>query len=303
MPELIEVAREVRQYSNKPFLVINTFGSALNTGIAEDLLDHGIPVINGVENAVKAVANILKFRDEQHRVEGEVSGTDADPASVSYWRNRLCSGEPLSEAEGLSLLSDFGIPAALAEQTDSLTATLAAAERVGYPLVLKTAEPGIHHKSDVGGVKLNLQSKMDLEFAYQDLATRLGPNVTVEPMAAEGIELALGIVNDPQFGPLVMIGSGGIYIEVLKDRCFSLAPFDQTEARWMIDQLKIRPLLDGVRGQPAMDLSGLADTLHRFSQMADALSDVIAELDVNPLIVTPTGCIAVDALVLGKTAG
>lgn len=302
MPELIEVAKETRRHCNKPFMVINTFGSALNTAIAEDLLDHGIPLINGVENAVKAVANILHFRDQQYRTTDRVQRLNPEAAEVERWRARLGSGEPLSEAEGLSLLADFGIPAALAEETDSLTDTLLAADRAGFPVVLKTAEPGIHHKSDVGGVKLNLQSRSDVEFAYQDLATRLGARVTVEPMAAGGVELALGIVNDPQFGPLVMVGSGGIYIEVLKDRCFSLAPFDVAEAERMINQLQIRPLLEGVRGQAAVDLPQLAATLSRFSLMADALSDVIAEVDVNPLIVKADGCIAVDALVLGKPA-
>jgi len=302
MPELIEVAKETRQYSNKPFLVINTFGSAINSAIAEDLLDHGIPLINGVDNAVKAVRNILDWRDQRQTPVAEVARLDSDSDLVQRWRQRLGSGEALSESEGLQLLTEFGIPAAAAHETDSLEATLAAAESCGYPLVLKTAMPGIHHKSDVGGVRLGLADAAALEQAYLDLEQRLGPQVTVEPMVAGGTELALGIVNDPQFGPLVMIGSGGIYIEVLKDRCFSLAPFDRDEAGRMIDQLKIRPLLDGVRGQPGVDIDLLADTLSRFSLMADALSDVLAGLDVNPLIVNADGCIAVDALVLGKAA-
>ncbi len=178
--------------------------------------------------------------------------------------------------------------------------SLKAVETMSFPVVLKTAEPHIHHKSDVGGVKLNLNSVTDVSEAYDDLANRLGYRVTIEPMVGQGTELAFGMVNDPQFGPMVMVGSGGIYIEVLKDRVFSLAPFDEIEAMAMIDQLRTRPLLAGVRGAKAADLEQLAKQLANFSHLAADLSDVIDEIDVNPIIVNDKGSIAVDALVISK---
>jgi len=122
----------------------------------------------------------------------------------------------------------------------------------------------------------------------------------VEPMAPAGIELALGLIVDPQFGPVVMIGAGGTLIEVLRDVSYGLAPFDQHTARRMLDRLKLRPLLDGMRGRPAADLSALAAAVARFSILAADLGDLLAEADVNPLIAGPQGPLAVDALVVPR---
>ena len=300
MPEFIEIAKEVASYCDKPFFVINTFSSAMNAGIANDLMDANVPLVNGVENAVKVVRNLLKQRDMvQYRTVLEDSPAN-DVSLLGKWRSRIANGVQLSETESLNLLADFGIPVATPREVDSLAAALAAAETMGYPVVLKTAEPGIHHKSDVGGVKLNLTGATYVQQAYNQLREQLGPRVTIEPMVATGIELAFGMVNDPQFGPMVMVGSGGIYIEILEDRCFSLAPFDQSEALRMLDSLKTRPLLDGVRGQPAADLEQLSRTLAQFSRLAAALADVVAEIDINPLIVGANGCIAVDALIIAR---
>lgn len=304
MPELIEVAKEVGRDSNKPFVVINSFAAALNAGIADDLMDENVPLINGVENAIKTVSNLLRYRDSLFdpvmRRDPAESTAANDPVLVGKWQSRIANGIPLSETESLTLLSEFGIPVATPTQTMNLADTLQAAAKAGYPVVLKTAEPGIHHKSDVGGVKLDLNEASDVVIAYQDLSERLGPCVTVEPMVAAGIEMAFGMINDSQFGPMVMVGSGGIYIEILKDRCFSLAPFDRAEASRMLNSLKIQPLLKGVRGRPACDLDKLSQTLARFSELTAALAGVISEIDINPLIVDANGCIAVDALVISK---
>jgi acyl-CoA synthetase (NDP forming) len=301
MPELIEVAKEVKTYRDKPFLVINTFSGALNAGIADDLMDHDVPLINGVEQAVRAIAKVLQWREYQRQPPAQAPSSLC-PATLARWKARIATGSPLSETESLTLLADFGIPVAAPTEAHNLRQALDAAQSTGYPVVLKTAEPGIHHKSDVDGVRLNLADSAEVKQAYLSLGKRLGPRVTVEPMVADGIELAFGMVTDPQFGPLVMVGCGGIYIEILRDRCFSLAPFDCQEAQRMLDSLKIRPLLDGARGRPACDLDVLARTLSRFSELAAALADVVAEIDINPLIVGAHNCIAVDALVIGQAA-
>ncbi len=127
---------------------------------------------------------------------------------------------------------------------------MAAAGRVGWPVVLKTAAPGIAHKSDVGGVVLGLDGPERLAAAYADLAGRLGPRVLVAAMAGPGVELALGVVHDAQFGPLVMVAAGGVLVEVLGDRRFALPPVDHRQALAMLDRLAVRRLLDGVRGAP-----------------------------------------------------
>ena len=302
MPEFIEIAKEVKQYSSKPFIVLNTFSLALNAGIAEDLMDHDIPLVNGVENAVKAIANLFANRDQQAKAHATVENI-SNPARKDKWHTRLATGLPMSETDSLNLLADYGIGIANPQEAHTQEDTLKAVEKMTFPVVLKTAEPHIHHKSDVGGVKLNLNSVTDVSEAYDDLANRLGYRVTIEPMVGQGTELAFGMVNDPQFGPMVMVGSGGIYIEVLKDRVFSLAPFDEVEAMTMIDSLRTRPLLAGVRGAKAADLNQLAQQLANFSHLAADLSDVISEIDVNPIIVNDKGSIAVDALVIAKEVG
>lgn len=299
MPQFIEIAKEVKQYSNKPFIVLNTFSLALNAGIAEDLMDHDIPLVNGVENAVKAIANLFANRD-QRPVEAPVNLMTTNTFRKEKWHARLASGVAMGEAESLMLLSDYGMAIANPREVSSQIDTLRAVEDMSFPVVLKTAEPHIHHKSDVGGVKLSLNSITEVSHAYEDLAERLGAKVTIEPMVGQGTELAFGMVNDPQFGPMVMVGSGGIYIEVLKDRVFSLAPFDENEAMRMINSLRTRPLLAGVRGAKPADLDLLAKQLSNFSKLAADLGDVINEVDVNPIIVNEQGSIAVDALVIPK---
>jgi hypothetical protein len=172
---------------------------------------------------------------------------------------------------------------------------VAAAEGIGWPVVLKTAAPDVVHKSDAGGVVLGIHDAIALEAAYADISGRLGPNVTVAAMAPPGVELALGIVRDEQFGPLVMVGAGGVLIEILKDRRWALPPLDDTRAAAMIDALALRPLFDGIRATAPADIGGLVRALVAMGQIAVELGDVIAALDVNPIIASPAGCVAVDA--------
>ena len=136
--------------------------------------------------------------------------------------------------------------------------------------------------------------------AYEDMASRLGPQVVVAPMAPHGVELALGIVRDPQFGPLVLVAAGGVLVEILHDRRLAFPPLDASGARALIDRLRVRPMLDGVRGTPPADVEALAHAVARLSLLAADLGDQLDALDVNPVIVTPHGCVAVDALVVPR---
>jgi acetate---CoA ligase (ADP-forming) len=208
----------------------------------------------------------------------------------------------LDEAEGLALLADWGMPVVPSEVAVTLDEALAAAGRIGWPVALKTAAPGITHKSDVGGVVLGLDGPDLLAAAYQKLAGRLGPRVLVAAMAGPGVELALGIVHDAQFGPLVMVAAGGVLVEVLRDRRFALPPVDHDQALAMLDRLAIRPLLDGVRGASPADLDAVADAAVSLSNLAVDLGPSLAALDVNPLIAGPDGCVAVDALVIARSS-
>jgi acyl-CoA synthetase (NDP forming) len=297
MPALIETAKAVPTRSRKPFLVLNSHAGSPNSRIAAELLDASVPLINGAGNALAAVKHLLAWRDFLRRP--DMSPSMAPSAAASKWRERLREGGALGEIESLDLLSDFGIPTAAARHAQDLDEALAAAESLGYPVALKTAVPGINHKSDVGGVKLGIADADRLVEAWHDLAARLGPDMTVEPMIAAGVELAFGAVADPQFGPLVMVGAGGKLVELLNDRSFALAPFDAVAARRLLDSLRIRRLLDGVRGAPAVNIEALAETLAKFSMLAAELAGSFSEIDVNPIIAGPTGVMAVDALIVG----
>jgi hypothetical protein len=202
-------------------------------------------------------------------------------------------------------MADFGLPAvdfAIAESWQELSAAVAGFDR---PLVLKTAAPGIAHKSDRDGVRVGIDDLAGLESAYRDLASRLGPRVLAMPMVASGVEVALGMKNDAQYGPLVIVGCGGVLIELLADRAFRLAPVDASEAAAMIDETRLARLLAGVRGRQATDRVALEALVVRFSALAREFADCIAEIDLNPVIVGREGCSIVDALVLanGKTRG
>ena len=145
---------------------------------------------------------------------------------------------------------------------------------------------------------MNIETERQLAAAYRDMAERLGPEALITPMAAEGVEMMLGARADPQFGPVVLIGFGGVYAETLKDVTFALPPFTSAHARRCVDRLQLRPMLDGQRGKPPADIDAFCEAAARFSVMVDALRDDIREIDVNPVIVHETGCTIVDALIV-----
>jgi hypothetical protein len=178
------------------------------------------------------------------------------------------------------------VPVVAAEVADSLEGAVAAAGRLGWPVALKTAAPGVAHKSDVGGVRLGLEGPDRLAAAYADLAARLGPRVLVAAMAPPGVELALGVVTDPQFGPLVMVAAGGVLVELLGDRRF--APPGRPPAGHRHARPAGRPPPARRRPrQPPADLDAVADAVVNLSALAVDLGDRLAALDVNPLVAGP----------------
>lgn len=280
--------------SDKPVVIATNYSMSNNRALALALTEAGIPVIDGTEEALDAIGNLLAFRDRRARTR-----TCVEPVSSeirSRWRTRLASGLPMDEADSLSLLSDYGIATPRLMVANSLDEVRAAARDIGFPVALKTAEPGILHKSDRDGVRLGLFEE-ELDAAYEDLSRRLGSRVLVAEMAAPGTEIAFGLVRDPQFGPYLMMASGGVWIEVLKDRILALPPVSLEEAADMAARLKIAPMMQGARGRPMADLDGLAEAFARFSILAADLGDLIEEMDVNPVLVSPQGAMAVDALI------
>ncbi len=290
----VRIARHAAAVSGKPVLVCaNHQGTGNNLDLVS-LSRSGLIVMDGIPQLLRAVRALSDHRDFQP------PGLPAEPnpAVVARWRARLAAGGPMDEAEGLTLLEDFGLPTVQRRLVESREAAVASAAAIGGPVALKTAEPGIAHKSDLGGVLLNLDLAEDVGAAYDDLAARIGPRVLVSAMAPRGVEMILGVTRDPQLGCTLVLGAGGIHAEVLKDLVLARPPFDAAWARHCIDRLRLRALLDGVRGQPAVDVAAFAEAAAALSAMTEALGDLIAEIDVNPVIVSPKGCLAVDALVV-----
>jgi hypothetical protein len=167
---------------------------------------------------------------------------------------------------------------------------------------VKTVAPGIAHRTDVGGVHLAINERAAVAAAWRDLAGRFGPDVEVSEMQPPGIEMLVGMTTDEDIGPVVAIGFGGVHVELQADIAFALPPFDAAHAQRLIERLRLRRLLDGDRGSEAVDVDALCDAAARFSTMAAALADRIREIDVNPLIVHPGGCVAVDVLTILHTS-
>jgi hypothetical protein len=199
------------------------------------------------------------------------------------------------EAGALLLLDAYGIPVPAFEVADDEGGVLDAAGRVGYPIVLKTASP-IGHKTDLGGVVVDIGDESRLRDAYRVMSSRLGSSVVVAEQVPAGVEVGLGMVVDEQFGPVVIISAGGRLIELMEDRVALLPPIDGPSARRALDRLRIRPLLDGFRGGPPADFDHLVDVVVRFSELATDAAGTISAIDVNPLIVGPVKAVAVDAL-------
>jgi acyl-CoA synthetase (NDP forming) len=296
----LQISIDRFEATDKPFCVLSNLASAVSWDEAKVLRDRGIPVLEGTDSGLRALRHLL--RDAAWRARpSSVAPERVEDAVRERWRARLSDGKALSELDGLALLADYGLPVTATSPVASADEATAAADGIGYPVVLKTAASGITHKSDVGGVRVGLADALAVRDAYEDVAGRLGPEAVVAAMVPVGVEVALGVVVDPTFGPLVLVAAGGVLVEVLRDRRLALAPLDAAEARRLIDGLHIRPILAGVRGAPPTDVDGLADAVSRLSVLAADLGDLLAALDVNPMIVSPDGCIAVDALVEPRT--
>jgi acetate---CoA ligase (ADP-forming) len=292
----LQLSREAWDATDEPFCVLSNLASAVEQREVRVLRDAGIPVLEGTETGLRALRHLLD--DGERRARPAMLAPDPVTDKVrERWRSMLTSGGRITEAIGMLLLDDYGIETVRSVAAEELDAAIRAAAEIGYPVALKTAAPEISHKTEAGGVRLALSDDGELSAAYADIATRLGPAVTVSAMAPTGVEIALGIVHDATFGPLVLIAAGGILVELLHDRALAMPPLDVAAAHRLIDRLEVRPLLDGVRGAPPADVDALAHAVSRLSVLAADLGDLLAALDVNPVIVGSDGCVAVDVLV------
>ena len=282
---------EVAGRTSKPLAVLANIPAAVDPAAAGELRAGGIPVLESARTGLLALGHLLAHGTWSARPEPP----PVDTARRDRWTRVLRSG-PLDAADGFRLLRDYGIATARTRYAGGAQAVLAAAAEIGYPVVLKTAEPGVAHKSDAGGVVLGIGGPAGLEAAYAGLAARLGPRVLVCETAEPGIELSAGIVTDGDLGPLVVVGAGGVLVEHLADRAVALPPVGAAGARRMLSRLRAARLLAGFRGRPPADLGAIAAAITAVSAIACELGGELAALDVNPLICGPAGAVAVDVL-------
>ena len=217
-------------------------------------------------------------------------------------RARLADRRRFDENDALTLLGDAGLPANAGSIVENQAAAIKAARAIGYPVVLKTAKRGLDHKSDQQGIHLNLADDAAVANAYHDLAKRIDPRVLVAPMVSgQGVEMLLGMVHDAQFGPVVLIGAGGVHVEALADAVYALPPFDAAEAARLVSRLKIAPLLSSRRHRRPLAVREFCGVAARFSALVAALGEGLSEIDLNPVIVHADGCTIVDALIVPRT--
>ena len=278
----------------KPVAVLAGLPAAVDPVAAARLRAGGVPVLEGTRSGLLALRHLLDHAAPAGPPPG-LPPADPQSARRQRWAPVLAEGG-LSGAVLLDLLRDYGIPAVRARAVCTRAGAVAAAAEIGYPVVVKTDEPRIAHKSDVGGVQLGLGDPEAVGAAYDDLAARLGPRVLVCQTAAPGTELALGITRDPALGSLLVISAGGLLIEILAERAVLLAPVTRSAGLAALQRLRLAPVLAGARGQPAADLGAIADTIVALSRLACDLGDMLDALDINPLICGPSGAVAADVL-------
>jgi acyl-CoA synthetase (NDP forming) len=282
--------------TGKPVAVLAGLPATVDPAAAATLRAAGVPVLEGTRSGLLAVRHLLDHAGRPQQPPPERGNPEPpDPARRQRWTRLLSETTPDSAAL-FDLLRDYGIQAVRVKSAATRAEALDAAAEIGYPVVLKTDEPNIAHKSDVGGVHLRLGDQATVAAAYDDLAVRLGPRVLVCETAAPGTEVALGLTRDPALGPLLVIGAGGLLIEILAERSVVLPPVTPSGARTVISRLRLARVLAGARGQPAADLDALADAITNLSALACDLGDVLAALDINPLICGPNGAVAADVL-------
>jgi acetyltransferase len=252
------------------------------------------PVYRFPESAARALSRLSRYAEWRRRPAHEAPSDFAvDDAAVAAILEAAPEGY-LSDQLAFRVLRHYGIPLVAGRKVETPQQVLEVAEEIGYPLVLKAIGPELVHKSDVGGVHLDLRTRDDVERALTEIDTSLAAagrafeGFLVQEMASDGHEVIFGLSIDERFGPLLMFGLGGKYVEVLRDVRFGVTPLAPSEARDMIRGLRGFPLLEGVRGEPPADLDRLEEILLRLAQLADRHRR-IRELDINPFLAAPKG--------------
>jgi len=293
------------QNTDKPIIACFMGEAMVQAGITV-LQDYGVPNYPFPERAARSFKAMSDYREVVKRPTPEFVHYDADNDTVRRIFNKVLSDGrvTIGDFEAREILTAYDIKIPQSEIASTPEEAIEFAGKIGYPVVLKIASPDILHKTDVGGVKIGLSNQEEVRDAYELMvyrAQRYLPEARIwgclvqEMVPSGGIEVLVGMNRDPQFGPLVTFGLGGIYVETLKDVTFRVAPFSRQEAHEMLSEIRAHALLDGVRGQPEADKEAIVAILLRIGQLVQDFPQIL-ELDINPLIVytRSQGAIAID---------
>ena len=315
--------RMPEQYPDKVFLVMSlvageTKASASQTVMPADPATEldGIPFLQGTENSLKAVASLIDYAEFQRARASEPRrhASSSPLAEQARALVRAAGNQPLVEREAKALLAIYEIPTVRETLVTASEGAVAAARAIGYPVVLKIESPDLPHKTEAGGVLLGVADDEAVRAGYAQIMARAHAykpdaalaGVLVQEMVTDGQELILGMTQDPSFGPAIAVGLGGIFVEVLQDVALGMPPLTAHDSRTMLARLRGAAILDGSgsRGRGAADTEAVVQILTRFAQLCIDLRDEVAEIDINPLLVLPTGQGArvVDCLIVPNAA-
>ena len=318
MTDPMEIAKSIYKaitdtgIKDKP-VTVSFVGGERSDEAMQWLVENGIPAYNAPDLAVKAMGTLREYarlqaiKNDKPKADLKFNGKLAREIIAKVRSEGRTS---LTEIESKKIFASYGLPTVSTEIATSVEEAVELAEKNGYPIVMKIVSPDILHKSDAGGVKVNIKDEAGVREAYKTIlenATAYKPDadihgIVIQDMAPWGTEVIVGSVNDATFGATVMFGLGGIFVEVLKDVTFRVAPIAESEAMTMLSEIKSTPILDGVRGESPRDKAALAKVLTQYAQMVNDLSDEVKETDANPVLVYEQGqgvCV-VDARIILK---
>jgi len=295
--ETAEVVAKAAKDAKVPIFTCFMGEASIQTAV-KTLTEHSVPNYMMPERAIDALSVMAAQRDWQEKAAPPYETIDLDTHKVLevFERVRKDGRVTIGDAEARDVLEAYRIAMPSSRLCKTADEAVAFADEIGYPVVLKIASPDILHKTDIGGVRLNVRNAADVRDSFDLItfrAARYTPHADiwgclVQQQVSGGKEVIIGMNRDPQFGPLVMFGLGGIYVEALKDVVFQIAPFSRQDATNMIMKLRSSNLLMGVRGEARSDLGAIADTLLKVSQLVVDFPDIV-EMDINPLMVFEEG--------------
>jgi len=291
---LVQASKE----TEKPIILLSPMGGLLEREV-QIIAESNIPVVADAADCVKATAALIKY-SQSYKSYKETKVVTAPLLAGNVKEVKQFSksgGKTLSEHASKEFLYRYGIPITAEAIAKSVEEAVEIAGRIGYPLVLKVDSPDIIHKTDAGAIKLNISNEAELISAYYEVlanSSKYEPKakirgVLVQEMVKEGREVIVGMSHDPQFGPVIIFGLGGIFTEVLKDFSLRVAPIAKTDAEQMIKEIKGYKTLEVFRGKPQADLESIIDTLLKLSKLCTDLGHIVSEIDINPLMVLDNG--------------